>query len=207
MGVATDDPLDLPERWEPCRRKWRQRPLFYLREDLGDLLARCAVNPVVRHPRLPIEQMHVLLLQAGERLALQGVALGVAHLALDLSLVTRCARLGRQDARAVVFGEGLNLRVQIGVKPIGLEDSRFEVVDNEGLGNAAKLPEGILDAREERFGRLPVDHLALRLPRVTQNDAEEMRTFAFAVWLSDGRPGAEVDLGLLAGSAFHPPER
>ena len=74
------------------------------------------MNPRVRHPPLPIEQMDVLLLQAGERLALQRVTLSVAYLPFNLAPVTRRTRLGGQDDRGVVFGEGLDLRIQIRVE-------------------------------------------------------------------------------------------
>jgi len=41
---------------------------------------------------------------------------------------------------------------------------------------------------------------------VAQNDAEDMRPPPLAVSLDDGRPGTEVDLSLLTGSALHPSE-
>lgn len=40
---------------------------------------------------------------------------------------------GFTDDRAVVFDEGLNLRVQIGIEPMGLGDLGLEIVDDERL--------------------------------------------------------------------------
>ncbi len=86
----------------------------------------------VRHRCLPVEQMTVLLLQAGEHAALERVAFHVADARLDLALVPRRARLRRQHRQTIVLGERTQLRVQLGIVPVGLLDAGLEVVQHQG---------------------------------------------------------------------------
>ena len=98
--------------------------------------------------------MLVLLLQAGERAALQRVVLHILHARFDLPLVPRHVGLGRQNHRAVVPAERLHLGRQLRIEPVGMRDGRLEIVDHQRLGHAAEVREGVFQAAEEVFGRL-----------------------------------------------------
>ena len=74
-----------------------------------------------------------------------------------------------------MFTEALQLRIQVGIVPIGLQHGRFEVVRHERLGNAAEMTERILKTLNEVVGRLSKDRFAVRLARMTQDDAEDVR--------------------------------
>ena len=106
-----------------------------------------------------------------------------------------------------MLGEGAQLGVQFRIKPVGRLDAGFEIVEDQHLGHAAEVPEGIFQAANEVLGRLPVDGLAVALARVAQDDAKDVRAAPLAVGLKDRNAAAEIDLGFLAGSAFHAAER
>jgi hypothetical protein len=55
--------------------------------------------------------------------------------------------------------------------------------------------------------RLTLDGLAVGLARAAQDDAEDVRALAFAVWRDDRGPAAEIHLGFLARGGLHPAER
>src|SRR5512142_1692060 len=61
------------------------------------------------------------------------------------------------------------------------------------------MPEGVLKATEEVVGGLAKAGLAVALARVAEDDAEDVGLATLAVEADDGRAGAEVDLGLVAG--------
>ena len=72
-------------------------------------------------------------------------------------------RLPHRISRTVMLAEGADLPVDVRVVPVGLGDRGFEVIDHEGLGHPAEMPEGILQAANEVLRRLTVDHLAIGL--------------------------------------------
>ncbi len=113
-------PMGLVEEGEPLDGQRQQRPPLRLLEELFDLLLGRAVNPLVGHLRLPVQEELVLLGQAREDPPLQGVPLHVLHAAFDLALVPRRVRLGGQEHRAVVLGERLQLGMDLRVVPVGL---------------------------------------------------------------------------------------
>ena len=108
-------------------------------------------------------QEAVLRLQAGEGPGLQRVVLHILHAGLDLPFVPRHVRLGRQDHRAVVPAERLELGNQLGIEPVGMLHRRLEIVDDQRLGNAAEVREGVLQAADEVLRRLGERRLAIRL--------------------------------------------
>jgi|GEM_PF-6682582 len=59
-----------------------------------------AVVSIIRDASLPVEQVVIFSLKAGESLALQSVLLNVGNTPLDLALVTGRLGLGGQDADA-----------------------------------------------------------------------------------------------------------
>src|SRR5512142_3343688 len=64
------------------------------------------------------------------------------------------------------------------------------------------MPEGVLKATEEVVGGLAKAGLAVALARVAEDDAEDVGLAPLAVEADDGRAGAEVDLGLVAGDTL-----
>ena len=109
--------------------------------------------------------------------------------------------------RAAVPAELLDLRIEIRVIPIRLDNGGFEVVDDERFGHAAEVTESILDAADELFGGLPRHHLAVGFAGAAQDDAKQVRAYSSAIRPHDGRTLAKIYLGFLTWSAFHPPER
>ena len=105
VAVTADDPLRLVEEGEPFGRQRQQRGPLDFDKHLANLFLRRPVDARVGHRRFPAEQMPVLLLQRREAARLETVVLHIRHAPLDLSLVPRRARPGRQDYRAVVLGK------------------------------------------------------------------------------------------------------
>lgn len=173
----------------------------------ADLLTDGAVQPGVRDGAFPPGQKRVLLGQAGERAALEGVGLGVFYACLDLALVPRHRRLRRQQRGAVMLAKGAELWVELRIEPVGLEHRGFQVVRHERGGDAAKVSKGVLQTTNERLGVLSPHDLAVALARVTEHGAEKVRPAAPPALLGDPGTLAEVDLHLLAGRTLHPAER
>jgi len=82
-------------------------------------------------------------------------AFSLAYFTPASTFVFRLARLRRQDHRAIVLGERLQLGMHFGIVPVGSGDSRFGIVDDESLGRAAEVVNCVLDAGDEVVGRLP----------------------------------------------------
>jgi hypothetical protein len=99
-----------------------------------------------------------------------------------------------------------DLRVEIRIEPVGLGDGGLQVVNHQRLGRAAEVLEGVLQATQEVVGRLAIDRLAVRLPRVAQHDPEQMGPSPLAFRCDHRRGGAKVNLGLGAGLTLHPSE-
>ena len=173
---------------------------------VADLTARGAVDPGVGNGQLPVQQEGVLLLQAGEASALQGIVLGIVDTFLDLPLVTRRVGSSGQEDTAVMLAEGADLGVELGIEPVGLLHGGLEVVQDQPSRHSAEVAEGVLDAAEEFVGGLAVDGLAVGLARVGQHDPEEMGSAPLAVGCDDRGSRAEVDLGLVTRLALEPPE-
>ncbi len=151
--------------------------------------------------------MTVLFVEAVEDASLQAILLDIVDAPLNLAFVTRRVGAGRENDDPVVLAERFQLRIQLRIEPVRLLDRRTEVVDDQYLGHAAEVPEGILQAADEVLGRLPIDDFAVALAAVAQHNAEDVGAPLTTVFLPDGRPGAEVDLRLLARLALQPPER
>ena len=69
------------------------------------------------------------------------------------------------------------------------------------------MREGVLQRAEKVIGRLRERRLAVRLAAVAQHDPKDVRLPPLAIGRDDRRTRAEIDLGFLAGGAFHPAER
>jgi hypothetical protein len=151
--------------------------------------------------------MLVLLSKARERSALEGVLLHVRDAAFHLALVARGSWLRGEHGRAIVPAELLELRIDRRIEPVCLQDSRLEVVDDQGVRHAPKVLERVLHALNEVVGRLGEDGLAVTASRVGEHDADDVRPPSLAVGADHDRTGPEVDLGLEAWRALHPTER
>ena len=205
VAVAVDSAVHLDEAGEDRGGQRQERGPFDGGEELVDLLAHGAVDAGVGHGALPVGEEVVLFGQTAEAPALEGVFLGELHAGLDLALVAGHGRFGGQDRRAVVQGELAQLRVELGVVPVGGEHTGLEVVDDHRLRDAAEVPQRVLHTTQERLRVLVPDDLAVALARVAEHRAKEMGPTAFAVGL-DPRALAEVDLELLARRALHAAE-
>src|SRR6478752_2209759 len=169
---------------------------------VADVPTCSPVHARVGHGQLPVAEEPVLLLQAREAPAPQGVFLDIVDAALDLPLVARRVGTRWQEHGAVVLAEGADLGIELGVEPIGLLDGRLEVVEDQASGDPAEVPEGILEAAEEVVGGLAEYSLTVGLAGVAQDDAEDVGLAALAVGADDRGAAAKVDLGLVAWVAL-----
>jgi transposase len=80
------------------------------------------------------------------------------------------------------------------------------IIEHQRPRHAAEVPEGVLQAADEVLRRLAFNGFAVGLARAAQDDAEDVRAFAFAVRGDDRGPAAEVHLGLIARRNLDPPE-
>ena len=79
--------LGFVEEGETLHRQRQQRRSLDLLKELADLPARGAVDTGVGDGGLPVQQVIVLLFQAGEGSILQAIILDLADLAFALTLV------------------------------------------------------------------------------------------------------------------------
>ena len=103
--------------------------------------------------------------------------------------------------------EGLQLRMDLRVVPVGPMDGRFEVVDDQPLRHAAEMVKRVFQASEKRLGALAIDGLAVAFATMAQDDPKDPRPSPLAVGRTDRRGGAEIDLGLLASGRLQASER
>ena len=198
--------MGLVERREDPGRQRLQGRLLLLGKQRRDLLAHGAVNPRVRDPQLPLVKELVLFGQARKAPTLERVVLDVLHARLDLALVLRRARLGRENHCAVMPGKTRQLGIEFRIEPVGLQHRRLEVVGDHGLRHAAEMPEGVFQTAQKTLRVLPPDHLAVAFPRKAQRGPEQVWPASFA--LGDHRGAlAEVHLHLLPGRGLDAPER
>src|SRR5690606_12612492 len=99
-------------------------------ENLEHLPASRAVDACIGYCCLPLQQVVVLLLEAGEGPTLQGVLLDIAHAPFDLPLMPWGSRPGRQQDRSVMLAEAPQLRIQIRVVAVRADHGGLEVVGN-----------------------------------------------------------------------------
>jgi hypothetical protein len=202
-----DAALAFVEEWEAADRQLAECHFLDLGEQLAHLPARRAVDARVCHGRFPIKQKAVLLVETGKDTALECVLLDVVDAALDLPLMARHVRPRRQKHRAIMLGERLHLGVQFRFEPVDVFYGRAQVVEHDTLRHTTEVPERILQAADEVLRRLPIDHLAVRLPRVTQHDAKHIGPSPLAIRPHDPGACAEIDLRLLTWSALQSTKR
>ena len=152
VPISANLPPGLLEVLKATRWQWQKLLLFEFMKDSQYLPLGRPMNPEISGLLLPVEQELILLGEARELPPLESVVLDIGNAAFDLALVPRCPRLGRQDDRAIVSAELSELRIELGVEPIGLDDGRLEVVDDKRVRNATEVLEGILKAADEVIG-------------------------------------------------------
>ena len=128
----------------------------------------------VGHGLFPGTQERVLLVQAGDTSAFQGVFLHIINATFHLALVPGGVGPRGQQGDAVVVRERAHLWIDVGIKPVGLRDRGLEVVQDHLLGHAAKGPEGVLQTADEVLSGLPPDRLAVALARIAQHHAKDV---------------------------------
>ncbi len=128
----------------------------------------------VGNGRFPVPEIFVLFLEATKGPAFDRILFHVVNTSFNLAFVTRHPRLGRQQHRAVMFTERLQLWIQIGVVAVSFDDGRFEIVGNDRLGNATEMHECIFKTLNQVVGGLTIDEFTVRLSGMTQHDAENM---------------------------------
>ena len=207
MAVAADLALRLAEVLEPRGREWQEGGSFRFVEVGEHLLLGRAVNPSVSRAAFPLQKELILLGETCELPLLERVLLHVIDAAFDLPLVPRCSRLRGEHCRAVVTAELLELGVELGVEPVGLEHAGLEVVDDDRAGHATEVLECVLETLDEVVCRLREDSLAVPSSRVGEDDPDDVGLAASAIGADDRGALAEVDLGFKSRQALHPAER
>ncbi len=157
VTVATDFALGFLEVREAVDRQREQLGFLVLFKEFSDLLASRSVDACVSDGLFPVQQVFVLLSQAGERATFECVLLNVVHAPFDFALVARRSRFGRQQDRAVMLAETLQLGIEVRIVPVGFDHGRFEVVRNQRFRNAAKMPKGVFQNGNQVVGGLPKD--------------------------------------------------
>jgi hypothetical protein len=104
-------------------------------------------------------------------------------------------------------GERLKLRMDLQIVPIGLRDGCLEIVDHQPTRNATEIMKRVFKTLNKRFGRLPVNRLAVALPAVAQDHAKNPRPTPLAFAVDDWNSGAEVNLSLVARLDLHASKR
>ena len=166
VAIPMHGPFPLGKAREEPRRQRQKRGLLGHDEEGAHLLVDRPVDPRVGHVPLPVGQVDVLGPQAFEATALDRVLLGVVDPGLALALVPRHPRLARQDHRPVKPGKLGQLRVELRIIPVRLQDRGLQVVDHHGPRNPADRPERVLDAAQERLRVLAPHDLRVALSRV-----------------------------------------
>ncbi len=125
MSVAVNRTFGFAEKAESADGQRQKSRLFDLSEDLADLLTCGSVDASVGDIGFPVQQMAVLLGQAGKLPALQGVRLDILYTTLGLTLVAGSIRFGRQDDRAVMIRKGSQAGIQFRIVPVGFTYRSF----------------------------------------------------------------------------------
>jgi len=125
VSVAVNRTFGFAEKAESADGQRQKSRLFDLSEDLADLLTCGSVDASVGDIGFPVQQMAVLLGQAGKLPALQGVRLDILYTTLGLTLVAGSIRFGRQDDRAVMIRKGSQAGIQFRIVPVGFTYRSF----------------------------------------------------------------------------------
>ena len=86
------------------------------------------METLVGDTAFPVTKKEVFFTQSLEASSLQSIGAHVSDPALDFTFVLRRPGTTRNDMHAVVATEVSQLRIDFRIKPVGLEHSRFKVV-------------------------------------------------------------------------------
>ncbi len=191
--------------WEQgCRQRLEVRTFLF--KARAHLFARGAMDALVGDADFPLCQEEIFLRQGLEPPAFERIAAHVGNSPLHLPLVLRRPRSARHDSHAVMAAEVGQLRVDLRIEPVRLQDRCFQVVEIEQKRHAPKVADRIFKAAQERFRVLPHDRFAVALARATQDHAENPTPTCLAFPVLNHRSQPEVHLHLLTGLTFHPPD-
>jgi len=70
----------------------------------------------------------------------------------------------------------------------------LEIIDDQGPGSTAEVPEGIFETANEVVGGLMINCFAVSLARETQDNPEDMRTLTLAIRSDNRCTSAEIYL-------------
>jgi hypothetical protein len=125
------------------------------------------VNAFVGHVRFPVAEKSVFFGQGLEASPFERVVAEVRHPALHLSLVLGHLRTAGHHVEVVMATELRQLRVDVWIKPIGLEHRGLEIIQIEQERDAAKMTQRVLQAPKEALAVLAHHRFAVALARVT----------------------------------------
>ena len=107
--------------------------------------------------------------QAFEATSFERVLLGVIDPSLALAFVPRHPGLTGEDYGPIKVGKLGQLRVELRIIPVRMDDRGLQVVANHGSRHAAAGPKRILNAAQERFRVLSPHDFGVALARVAQH--------------------------------------
>src|SRR5712691_461415 len=145
MAIAMDGSGRLLEAGEQGGWQWRQARLFQM-EQFSHLTLGRPMNAHIGHRFLPVQQELIYLSQRGECAASHSVGLDVFDAAFDFSLVLRNPWQTGQYRRAVMTTKIDQLGIEFRIGPVGLENSRFKIVEVDGQRPTAEMAERIFQA-------------------------------------------------------------
>ena len=172
-----------------------------------NLLAGSTVDAGISDICLPVLQMTVLLSQRVKLIAGKSVILDIFHPAFDFTLVTGSIGPGRQDDCTVMAGKCQEFGMDLRIIPVGMDNRRLEIIDDDRLRHTAEIPKGILQASDEGLGVLMPDDFTVSLAGEAQNYPKDVRTPLFPVGKHYRSTFTEIDLNLFARPALHPAKR
>jgi len=206
MGVAVNGAFGFLEAGEKTGRQREQGRLF-LGKQGGDLFASGAVNAHVGDGLFPMGQELVLLGQAGEAAAFEGVGFQVTDIALAFSFVFGVPGPTRHQGDAVMATKAYELWIQIRIIPIGPADRGPEVVEVQGFGDTAEVTKGVFQTADERLSGLIPNCLAVGLARKAQHNAKDPRLASPTTRLDHRCSATKIDLSFLRRLNLDPADR
>ena len=88
----------------------------------------------------------------------------------------------------VMPAEFHDLRIQLGVVPVGLRDHRLGVVEHHDFGNSTQGPERVLQRTDERLRRQSPDGLGVAFPGKAQHQAKDMGLTTDSLFIQAAAP-------------------
>ena len=134
-----------------------------------DLFAGRAMDTLVGDTAFPVTKKEVFFTQRLEASSLQSIGAHVSDPALHFTFVLRRPGTTRNDMHAVVATKVSQLRIDFRIKQVGLEHSRFKVVQIQQQGHPAKAAQPVFQTPQEGLGILATNRFAVALTRIAQD--------------------------------------